>query len=36
MIAVDKSRRQTFDTDPKEIQKIYFIRNLVRDPIANT
>ena len=36
MIAIDLSKQQALDADPKAIQQINFIGNLARYPIANT
>ena len=36
MIAIDLSKRQTLDTDPKAIQQINFTGNLAREGNANT
>ena len=36
MIAIDLSRKQALDTDPKEIQLIHFTVNLARNSVANT
>ena len=36
MIAIDLSKQQVLDADPKGIQQINFIGNLTRYPIANT
>ena len=35
-LAIDLSKQQADDADPKAIQQINFAENLVRDPIANT
>ena len=34
MIAIDLSRQETLDADPKAIQQLNFTRNL--DPVGNT
>ena len=36
MIAIDLSKQQTVDTDPKAIQQINFTGNLAREVNANT
>ena len=36
MIAIDLSKQQALDADPKATQQINFAGNLARDPIANT
>ena len=36
MIAIDLSKQQVLDADPKAMQQINFIGNLARYPIANT
>ena len=36
MIAIDLSKQQALDADPKAIQQINFTGNLARNPIANT
>ena len=36
MIAIDLSKQQALDADPKRIQQINFKGNLVRDEIKNT
>ena len=36
MIAIDLSKQQALDADPKAIQQINFIGSLARYPIANT
>ena len=36
MIAIDLSRKQALDTDPKEIQLIHFTVHLARNSVANT
>ena len=36
MIAIDLSKQQALDADPKAIQQIKFPGNLARDPVANT
>ena len=36
MIAIDLSKQQALDADPKTIQQIDFKGNLVRDEIENT
>ena len=36
MIAIDLSKQQALDADPKAIKQINFTRNLAWDPIANT
>ena len=35
-IAIDLSKQQALDDDPKAIQRIHFTGNLVRNPVANT
>ena len=36
MMAIDLSKQQALDADPKAIQQINFTENLARNPIANT
>ena len=36
MTAIDLSKQQSLDADPKAIQQINFTGNLARNPIANT
>ena len=36
LVAIDFSKQQALDADPKAIQQINFTGNLARDPIANT
>ena len=36
MIAIDLSKQQALDADPKAIQQINFTGNLAREGIANT
>ena len=36
MIAIDLSKQQELDADPKTVQQINFARNLARNPNANT
>ena len=36
MIAIDLSKQQALDADPKAIQKINFTGNLARNLVANT
>ena len=36
MIAIDLSKQQALDADPKATQQINFSGNLAGDPIANT
>ena len=36
MIAIDLSKQQALDADPKAIQQINFTGNLARHPITNT
>ena len=36
MVAIDLSKQQALDADPKEIQQINITENLDRTPIANT
>ena len=36
MIAIDLSKQQELDADPKAIQKIKFTTNLAWNPIGNT
>ena len=36
MNAIDLSKQQALDADPKAIQLINFTRNLARNPVSNT
>ena len=36
MVAIDLSKQQTLDADPKAIQKVNFTGSLARDPVPNT
>ena len=36
MIAIDLSKQQTLDADPKAIQQINFTENFARNPVLNT
>ena len=36
MIAIDVSKQQALDADPKAKEQINFTGNLAQDPIANT
>ena len=36
MITIDLSKQEALDADPKAIQQINFIRNLIQNQVANT
>ena len=36
MIAINLSKQQALDADPKPIEQINFIRNVTRNPVGNT
>ena len=36
MTAIDLSKQQALDVDPKAIQKINFTGNLAKNPVSNT
>ena len=36
MIAIDLSKQEALDADPKAIKQISFTGNLARNPVANT